>query len=121
MPKTPEPLTRALRNQANARHLSHLRGAARSNQEAWLAQCGVKFIPVKIFLNDGTVGEESHVDDLTTICETVKMSMDRVGSRASVYPYMGRWAVYMPSKPILKQLRYFDTEEAAFMVARHHG
>ena len=97
---------------------------ARSSTEAWLAELGTKFIDVRLFLRKPGGTEhvvERHVDDNTTLSETIRMSMERHKATHAVYPYMGRWCLVTPHKEPTKMLRYYDTQEAAEMVAIFNG
>lgn len=93
---------------------------ARTTQVEWLRNLGVKFVGVAIFAEDQIIYED-HVDDATTLPDTIAMSMEKRRARAAVYPWMGRWALSMTGAPLTKKLRYFDTREAAEMVAIHNG
>ena len=97
-----------------------------SEQERWLASLGSKFVDVSLWVpspgGDGMVfTTERHVDDLTTLPETIALSLDRLKGTAAIYPYMGRWALATPAKDPPKRLRYYDAREAAEMVAIHNG
>lgn len=76
----------------------------------------IPMIDVALMKPDGTWSTETHVDDPTTIFETIGMTLER-GFKYAVVAYHGRWALcFRPHK-----VRYFDTKEAAEMVAIHHG
>lgn len=94
---------------------------ARDTQAEWLADLNARLINVLFFDEDGRPFEERHVDDVSTLPETVRMTMERLRCTYAVYPYMGRWCLVAPSKAPLKLLRYYDTREAAEMVAIHRG
>ena len=72
---------------------------------------------------------EQHVDDATALPETVAKAMSKLNARAAVYPWMGRWALATPggvtalNDKVIQRgtLRYYDTKEAAEMVAIHNG
>lgn len=82
----------------------------------------VKLVDVTFFPRGEEPYTERHVDDVSTLPETVKMSLDRGLSYAAVYPFGGRWCLAEPGHPeVTKKLRYYDTEEAAHMVAIHRG
>lgn len=97
---------------------------ARSSTEEWLTDLGTKFIDVRMLIpKDGRIEHviERHVDDCSTLPETVQMSMERTRARYATYPYMGRWCLVSPHKEPTKLLRYYDTQEAAEMVAILNG
>ncbi len=92
-----------------------------ANSADWLKALNVRMIDVRLFDDHGLIVTEPHVDDITPIHETARMTLDRYAFRAAVYPYMGRWCLVCPDKPLGKRLRYYDTQEAAEMVAIHRG
>lgn len=97
---------------------------ARSSTEEWLTDLGTKFLDVRMLIpSPGGVQHviERHVDDCSTLSETVRMAMERHKARYAVYPYMGRWCLVSPWKEPTKMLRYYDTQEAAEMVAILNG
>lgn len=91
------------------------------SQGDWLLELRTKLIEVLFFDKDGQQFEEKHVDDCSTLPETVRMTMERLVCRYAVYPYMGRWCLVSPHKSPTRLLRYYDTQEAAVMVAIHNG
>lgn len=103
------------------RHASIAKQSSEQSTE-WLSSLGMKFIDVQFFKSDGSIVAEPHVSDLTTLPETVRMKMDRDASIThALYPYGGRWCLVCPGAPLLKRIRYYDSQEAATMVARHNG
>lgn len=90
----------------------------RANAEAWLAELNIPMVDVSFLCADGKWSTEKHVDDPTTIFETIAMSLGKGGSRYAVVAYQGRWALVGPSSG---KIRYFDNREAAEMVALHNG
>lgn len=110
-------LTRAQRH----RNISQ---AARSQTVDWLEELGTKFVDVTLLARKPSGTEilvEQHVDDLTTLPETIRMSMERLRADYAIYPYMGRWCLVSQFKERAKMLRYYDSKEAAEMVALHNG
>ena len=86
-------------------------------QALWLETLKVKLVEVTFFAPDGEMFSQQHVEDITTLVETIRMTMERWNCRYAVHPYMGRWClVTAPGR-----LRYYDTREAAEMVAIHRG
>lgn len=70
-----------------------LTGTAADTAEEWLTDLGTRLIDVQLFVpKDGVVKHivERHVDDCSTLPETVRLSMERCQARYAVYPYMGR-------------------------------
>ena len=94
---------------------------ARGTQEEWLASLNTKLVDVMFFTQQGEQLDERHVDDSSTLPETVRMTMERLNLAYAVYPYMGRLCLVTPGKSPTKLLRYYDTREAAEMVAIHRG
>ncbi len=95
--------------------------SSETDTEKWLASLGTQFIDVWFLDRNGGLMDERHVADPDTIFETVKLTIERLGCRAAVLPYMGRWCVYAPAKAPPKNLRYYDTREAAEMVMIHRA
>lgn len=90
--------------------------------KGWMERLGTKFVDVTLFPPGKEPVVEQHVDDVSTLPDTVKLAMGRTKSRFAVYPWGGRWCLAEPGHPeATKKLRYYDTEEAAHMVAIHRG
>lgn len=88
----------------------------RSDAEAWLEGLKIPMIDVLLMKSDGVWSTEKHVDDPTTIFETIGMTLER-GFKYAIVAYHGRWALCSRRH----RVRYFDAKEAAEMVAIHHG
>lgn len=91
-----------------------------SDQEAWLKSLGITFVDVFVRYK-GEITYEQHVDDPRTLADTVRLSMERRVGAIAVFPYCGMWAVCAPYTQSDKQTRYYDTKEAAEMIAIHNG
>lgn len=101
-----------------------LTGTAADTAEEWLTGLGTKFIDEQLFIpKDGRIEHsiEHHVDDCSTLPETVRLSMERCQARYAIYSYMGRWCLITPGKSPTRRIRYYDTREAAEMVAILNG
>ena len=81
---------------------------------------GVKFIVVTFITRDHVLLMEQHVDDPETIELTVRQSMSRMRWDYAIYPWMGRW-VLLSVRRGPSHVRYYDSKEAAEMVAIHGG
>jgi len=102
-------------------YLHHNLQQQTSVHDDWLRR-RVKLVDVTFFPRGKEPYTERHVDDVSTLPETVKMSLDRGLAYAAVYPYGGRWCLAWPTHPDEdKRLRYYDNKEAAEMVAIHRG
>lgn len=92
---------------------------AREKQEAWLEGLGARLVTVWFLVKDQLI-DEKHIDDTTTIGETVEMTMRRL--RASVAFWRlhdaSTWTVYSRAK---QRVKHVPTQEAAEMLARHGG
>lgn len=98
-----------------------LQQKSRSDQAQWLSDLGVALVQVQLFVKGRWI-DERHVADITTLEETVSMSLKRLGGNYAVTPWQGRWALFtVPSGPRRMRLRYYDTREAAEMVAMHRA
>lgn len=85
--------------------------------ERWLAGLGVAFTPVSFLCADGAWVIEQHVDDELTIGDTIRMTLDRSRTSYALRAYHGRWELTHR----IRGVRYYDTKEAAEMVAIHNG
>lgn len=81
----------------------------------WMREkLNLPFVDVWFFGPQG-VHEERHVDDGSTLRETVRMSIERGLGRAAVYREVsGQWVVQR-----VHEMKFFDTREAAEMFALH--
>lgn len=107
-----------------SRNLKLGRLATSNTGTNWAQALNTKFVDVTLYVvKDGAVTPaiERHVDDLTTLPETIRMSITQRGARYAVYSYMGRWCLVSPHKDLSKRLRYYDTQEAAEMTAIFNG
>lgn len=91
----------------------------RSATELWLTELGTRFIEVRMRVKGDWV-DENHVDDPSTILDTIKMSAERLGCRFAVVQLEagGSWHLYDYRKGETKS---YPSKEAAEMVAIHHG
>jgi len=110
------------RSTDRARRHANISQLAREHGANWLRNLGLKLIEVTFYPQGDEPFVEEHVDDLSTLPETVRMTMERK-SRVdyAVYPYVGQWCLVSPRKRPEKLLRYYNTKEAAEMVAIHRG
>lgn len=94
----------------------------RTPTEQWLEdQLKLPLIQIWMVTREGNLIDERHVADAETLFETVKMSIERFGTRSAVLPYQGRWCVYTPFRPGVDKMRFYDSREAAEMVMIHGG
>jgi hypothetical protein len=77
---------------------------------------GTKLVRVFFVGKDGRLFEELHVDDPTTLAETVAMSLARSHARWAVWPDGTLWALTGGGRT-----RHYPSKEAAEMVAIHRG
>jgi hypothetical protein len=93
----------------------------RAAAEEWLRELNVPLVDVW-FLRVGSSDwiEEKHVNDIATIDETIMMTMNRLGCFYALHLYQGRWRLVGRRHPS-RLYRYYDTREAAEMVAIHNG
>lgn len=91
------------------------------SQGNWQLELRTKLVEVLFFDAKGETFTEKHVDDSTTLPETARMTMERLVLSYAVFPYLGRWCLVTPGKSPTKLFRYYDTREAAEMVAIHRG
>lgn len=95
--------------------------SSETDTEKWLTtQLKLPLVTVW-FERRGELIDEKHVNDESTIFETVKMTIERLGLRSAVLPWQGRWCLYTPFGKLLEQQRFYDTREAAEMVMIHRG
>ncbi len=91
---------------------------SRETTEEWIESLGVKLVDVWFLRADGTWFLEKQVDDEDTIAETIGMTLERVRHAGyALRTYHGRWELTGPAR----KMRYYDTREAAEMVAIHNG
>lgn len=91
--------------------------STRVEAEKWLTTLGTQLVSVWFLDKDGVWVDERHVDDSITIDETIDMTLRRTGWRYSLRLCSnGRWELRGRGK-----YRYFDSREAAEMVAVHNG
>ena len=92
----------------------------RAETETFLERAGLRFVVVRFYLADRDHQpwvEERHVDDPVTLEHVVRQTLSRHRARYAVCPYHGRWALICSAR----LTRYYDTREAAEMVAIHNG
>lgn len=89
----------------------------RANAVAWLEGLNIPMIDVSFLRSDGSWFVETHVDDPSTIFDTIGMALGRSGNRYAVVLHGGSWVLYSHKHGA----RYYDTKEAAEMVAIHNG
>ena len=89
----------------------------RRDAEDWVMSLGVTLVPVAFLCADGAWVVEQHVDDELTISETIGMMLDRSRATYALRAYHGRWELTRRGHGV----RYYDTKEAAEMVAIHNG
>lgn len=90
----------------------------RANAEAWLGSLGIPMIDVTFLRGDGSWQVEKHVDDELTIAETIAMTLRNSTYLYALRPYHGRWELRGQK---VNTVRYYDSKEAAEMVAIHRG
>jgi hypothetical protein len=93
---------------------------ALKTQETWLKNLGVKFVDVWFYHPKAGVWTcEPQVADPLTIEETVNMALTRLKATYALRTYEGRWLLIKKFGGVHKHNRYYDTREAAEMVAIH--
>jgi hypothetical protein len=86
--------------------------------EDWFKSLGINLVDVWFLCADGTWLLQKQVDDEDTIFETIGMPLERVHRTGyALRAYHGRWELTGPARKV----RYYDTREAAEMVAIHNG
>lgn len=88
--------------------------------ESWMQGLAVKFVNVTFVTGEHVLKMEQHVDDPETLEFTIRQSMARMAWSYAIFPWMGRW-VLMSKPGRLIGTRYYDSREAAEMVALHGG
>lgn len=88
--------------------------------EDWMQDLGVKLVCVTFVTGEHVLKTEQHVDDLETLEMSVRRSLERMVWSYAIYPYMGRW-VLVSRRRGAPSTRYYDSKEAAEMVAIHGG
>ena len=101
-----------LRNKYRSQHPNTVNAA-----EQWLGNLGVKFIEVWMYVGEGKFLPFNHVDDPETLDETIIDGMRRHRARYALHPYHGGWRLV--GGKAVNTMRYYDTREAAEMVAIH--
>lgn len=90
----------------------------RANAEAWLDELNIPMIDVTFLRTDGSWYVEKHVDDATTIEDTIAMTLRNTTYLYALRRYHGRWELRGRQ---VNTVRYYDSKEAAEMVAIHGG
>lgn len=85
-----------------------------SDQEAWLAALGTEFVTVRFFV-DGAFVDERHVDDRSTLEDTILLSLERFKVQMACWEetILGGWSVYDRRTRVRKS---YPSQEAAEMV-----
>lgn len=94
----------------------HNQLTGRAGSDERIIDFGLPMIEVFLIMRDGRMETETHVNDPTTLAETVAMSMSRTRARWAVYPDGDKWALTGKGKT-----RHYPTREAAEMLAIHRG
>lgn len=101
------------------RHIPNTRSAT----EAWLGELNVTFVDVWFYDSRmRTWIDERHVDDPATLDATIVMTMGRLRLSYALHTYHGRWRLltgWRGDRRGRESFRYFDSREAAEMLAIH--
>lgn len=92
-------------------------GRSHSTCVEWLKSLGTTFVDVLICAKGKEPFYEEHVADMTTLPDTVRMSLERARGSVAVYPWMNGWVLHRLGQPV----RNYATKEAAEMVAIHRA
>ncbi len=91
----------------------------RQRAEAWLESLNVVMIEVWFLCDDKTWQAEKHVNDVATLQETTRMTMERQRCFYCVWQVGEEcWMLHRMNPPLL---RTYETREAAEMVAILNG
>lgn len=92
----------------------------RDRTAEWMKGLGTRFVNVNFIMPDGSVKTEEHVDDTSTLGDTILMSMQRLRCKIAWFHYGDEWAMLRhASLAEPGTLRRYPTEAAAEMAARH--